>query len=664
MKTRGWKPSWIPMGAVMALLVTGCPLPFEYNGKGAAGLQTPDPSSPSVTSVVTVSYAEQGGTTGTVTDGGSFASGTTTTVTLSTATNNSVIYYTDDGTPLTSLNTAKKFSGSNGSMTITRTTGLQTLDIHALAVGPSMLPSLPVHATVSVSPYPILTVSCSKVTTPETGGTATFTITSSITAASAMTVRLLTGGTYGPAEVTGLAASGTTFTATIPQNATTVNLPITSNPDYNLADETVTLTILADTNTPPAYTVGGPSTVQLTLVDSKISTSTVTYSGNGNTSGTAPVDSNRYAAGAPVTLAAPGSLAKTGYTFTGWNAASDGSGLLMAPGTIMTMGSANVVLYAIWSQTPYSVTYNGNGSTGGSAPADGTVYHMGDVVTVQGSGTLANSGGFFVGWNTNSAGTGTSYGAGNTFVMGTSNVTLYAMWVLVSGTTITSVPQNVTNVVIPEGITDFGNAFYNHRNLVSVTLPSTISTIAVQAFLDDDQLASIVSNNTHYVVYSGALYDILLNRLMVVPGKWSGALDIRPGTLSIDPAAFSYCTNLTSITIPASLTAISMNAFTDLKSPISIVLPSTVTSIGSYAFNYSSITSITIPAGVTSIGASAFYLCPNLTAVYMQGATPPSLGTGVFQSTAAVVHVPSAAAVAAYQADPNWSAAGVTIVTP
>ena len=53
-------------------MIAGCPLPFDYNGQGAGSSHTADPSSPSITAPVTVSYSEQGGTSGTVADGGTF----------------------------------------------------------------------------------------------------------------------------------------------------------------------------------------------------------------------------------------------------------------------------------------------------------------------------------------------------------------------------------------------------------------------------------------------------------------------------------------------------------------------------------------------------------------------------------------------------------------
>lgn len=79
----------------------------------------------------------------------------------------------------------------------------------------------------------------------------------------------------------------------------------------------------------------------------------------------------------------------------------------------------------------YAVSYNGNGSTGGSVPTDPGAYKSGDRATVYGNvGSLTRTGFSFKGWNTASNGKGTGYAAGDTFVMGMANVTLYAQWEL------------------------------------------------------------------------------------------------------------------------------------------------------------------------------------------------------------------------------------------
>lgn len=158
---------------------------------------------------------------------------------------------------------------------------------------------------------------------------------------------------------------------------------------------------------------------------------TVTYNGNGNTSGSAPTDSGTYANGATVTvLANTGALAKTGYTFAGWNTAADGSGTDYATtgSATFTMGSSNVTLYAKWTINTYSITYDGNGNDGGTPPVDAnSPYNYSSTVTVLGAGTLTKSGNAFAGWNTASDGSGTSYAAGSTFNIA-ANTTLYAQW--------------------------------------------------------------------------------------------------------------------------------------------------------------------------------------------------------------------------------------------
>lgn len=77
----------------------------------------------------------------------------------------------------------------------------------------------------------------------------------------------------------------------------------------------------------------------------------ITYNGNGSTSGAVPTDNTAYTFHAPVTvLDNSGGLAKSGYSFSGWNTAADGSGVNYQPGTSFAI-SADTVLYARWTTT-------------------------------------------------------------------------------------------------------------------------------------------------------------------------------------------------------------------------------------------------------------------------------------------------------------------------
>ena len=184
-------------------------------------------------------------------------------------------------------------------------------------------------------------------------------------------------------------------------------------------------------NASATFTMSGDITL---YAEWTINSYSVTYDGNGSTGGTAPTDpSSPYLAGATVTvLGNTGSLVKTGYTFAGWNTQADGLGTSYSPAVTFAIGAANVTLYAEWTINSYSVTYDGNGNTGGTAPTDpSSPYNYGATVTVLGNtGSLVKTGYTFAGWNTQADGLGTSYSPAVTFAIGAANVTLYAEWTI------------------------------------------------------------------------------------------------------------------------------------------------------------------------------------------------------------------------------------------
>ncbi len=82
-----------------------------------------------------------------------------------------------------------------------------------------------------------------------------------------------------------------------------------------------------------------------------------------------------------------------------------------------------------------TITYNGNGNKAGTVPVDSSSpYQSGATVTVLGNTgdlTRLKDGGTsyrFTGWNTKADGSGAYHTEGSTFIMGASNVTLYAQW--------------------------------------------------------------------------------------------------------------------------------------------------------------------------------------------------------------------------------------------
>ncbi|MGE7023410.1 InlB B-repeat-containing protein, partial [Solibacillus cecembensis] len=158
-------------------------------------------------------------------------------------------------------------------------------------------------------------------------------------------------------------------------------------------------------------------------------TYTVSYDGNGETSGKVP-GSNNYEEKATVTIAAnSGNLEKIGFTFAGWNTQADGKGTHYAANDTFKMGATNVTLYAEWTANPtYTVSYNGNGATGGQVPGNNSYEEKVIVTVAANSGNLEKTGFTFAGWNSQADGKGTHYAVNDTFKMGATNVTLYAEW--------------------------------------------------------------------------------------------------------------------------------------------------------------------------------------------------------------------------------------------
>ena len=83
------------------------------------------------------------------------------------------------------------------------------------------------------------------------------------------------------------------------------------------------------------------------------------------------------------------------------------------------------------------------------------------------------------------------------------------------------------------------------------------------------------------------------------------------------------CSNLTSITIPNSVTSIGVHAFYNCTNLTSIILPNSVSSIGDEAFNgCTGLTTITIPKRVKQIGSRIFLFCSALTELKVEEENP------------------------------------------
>jgi uncharacterized repeat protein (TIGR02543 family) len=124
-----------------------------------------------------------------------------------------------------------------------------------------------------------------------------------------------------------------------------------------------------------------------------------------------------------------GDSLRTGYSFVGWNSAADGSGASYAALSLFRYPAINTTLHAQWKINSYTVAYDGNGVQIGRVPKTLTYLYNSPVTVKSQSRTFIRRGYVFQGWNTAKDGSGSEFATDEEFVMGGSNLILYANWV-------------------------------------------------------------------------------------------------------------------------------------------------------------------------------------------------------------------------------------------
>nr|DAQ66104.1 MAG TPA: leucine-rich repeat protein [Caudoviricetes sp.] len=229
--------------------------------------------------------------------------------------------------------------------------------------------------------------------------------------------------------------------------------------------------------------------------------------------------------------------------------------------------------------------------------------------------------------------------------------------------------NGLTSITIPDSVTSIGeSAFRDCTGLTSVTIPNSVTSINESVFRSCTGLTSITIGNSVTSIGRYAFYNCFRLTSITIPDS----------VTSIGIFAFGDCTGLASVTIGNSVTSIGNSAFDGCsgltrvyytgdivewcgisglgylmnygsssktlyiggnKIEGELIIPNTVTSIGSYAFSKcAGLTSVIIPLSVTSIRSSAFRNCVGLTSV-ITGHGLASIGDYAFEGCYRLVEV-------------------------
>ena len=227
------------------------------------------------------------------------------------------------------------------------------------------------------------------------------------------------------------------------------------------------------------------------------------------------------------------------------------------------------------------------------------------------------------------------------------------------------------------GLTTIGDqAFYHCSQLTSVVLPETVTAIGASAFQYCFYLSSIRLSENLENIASDAFWNCVRLTSIRIPAKVS----------SIGDTVFGYCTQLTDVSVDPANTVFDSregcNAIVETSTNtlyqafVSTRIPSTVTTIGRFAYSYvagltelripSNVTalagvsvfscgdlrSVVLPAELTTIGHQSFDYCDSLKTVKVGMTVPPAITQRTFNSrTYATLYVPTGCKEAYLAAD-------------
>lgn len=358
----------------------------------------------------------------------------------------------------------------------------------------------------------------------------------------------------------------------------------------------VVITITSDATISAYATYDGMIPSTETSANYKLYTYTITYDGNGSDGGAVPVQQTKID-GYPVELAGnTGNLTKTGYTFSGWNTAADGTGTSYANG-VSYAATGDITLYAQWKVNIISALTGGQKTV----TLESRAYSTAELKDI------ANA------------------------IKNDSNNT--------------QVTLDCSNITVENNV--FPNLFQFNKNIVGIIFPDTITTIGGWGFQESGLRGpiDIPASVTSIEASAFSTTEITEVRFATVPQ-----------VESIGNNAFNTCKNLTSIDLPATVTTIGSWAFYGCSGiTIATVRYTGTMSLGQQIFEGSGL--IEVNYYPQNIGDRMFNGVTTLKKLNVNSATPPTIESNAFAGitkSAVTVTVP-AGSKSAFSSASGWS---------
>ena len=189
--------------------------------------------------------------------------------------------------------------------------------------------------------------------------------------------------------------------------------------------------------------------------------------------------------------------------------------------------------------------------------------------------------------------------------------------------------RNIRSVTIPESVTSIGmKAFMDCDGLESLTIKGAIKSMGFEAFARCEHLKTLSLGEKIQTIGDYAFYDCSDLENVTIPES----------VTSIGQCAFFY-TGLRTLTIKGAIESMGDGAFYGCNKLETISLGENIKTIGNQAFQgCSALTNVTIPDSVTSIGKEAFDDCTSLTTLSL-GENIETIGRWAFHGCSALTNV-------------------------
>ena len=228
------------------------------------------------------------------------------------------------------------------------------------------------------------------------------------------------------------------------------------------------------------------------------------------------------------------------------------------------------------------------------------------------------------------------------------------------------------SVNLPEGLTSISQYAFYKCNLDTIVIPSTVTSIGSKAFQGNPttsvtwmpKTCSIGSDDSapFYSTSSQIKSFTFGNQVQTIPAylcKNMSLLDtivLPPSVSSLGQYAFMYCTSLKSINLPVTQKTLPISFLEGCTSLESIELPATLTTINQDAFyGCSKLANVTLHEGITTINQRAFQNC-KLAQITIPS-TMTSIGSAAFQGnpTTSVTWLPKTCSISTGDSSPFYS---------